>query len=74
MTRRFLLQFRFFDVCTFRMKSFLFICLCFIAVAHGGIIPGEDYEWNAFKEEYKKEYKAEDEPHRKKIFESNLKV
>ena len=71
MTRRFLLQFRFFDVCTFRMKSFLFICLCFIAVAHGGIIP---YEWNAFKEEYKKEYKAEDEPHRKKIFESNLKV
>ena len=56
------------------MKSFLFICLCFIAVAHGGIITGEDYEWNAFKEEYKKEYSAEDEPYRKEIFESNLKV
>lgn len=56
------------------MKSFLFVCLCFIAVAHGDIILGEDDEWKAFKVQYGKEYRAEEELYRKEIFKSNLKV
>lgn len=51
------------------MNSLLVVCVGFIAVVHG---LGSDAEWEAFKNQYEKEYHGKEDLRRKEIWRINL--